>query len=664
MHSIRETTLDTKYRAGARAEIAAGLGIAALAASWYGAGLVLGLAALTVSIMAMFRPEAGGGLKRWHRVCVVTGLIAGLLAAVASAVVVSRVGAMAWQSWQRSKPSPEQRELVQQCEGLGSDACREVALATWAAGRQVDAEYLLAVLTRRFPRDQRLVFFRAACMRSRFQRNRAGLFFMWVVHLGAWTPEGLCARYVLRMDAGKNVDEHFGHLQSLVTRNADNPLLLWMLAVQCRTHDRVDLGIECYEQLLQMISPGPSLLHQTYANLLDEAGRYEEALKHRLMAVQMEPRGWTYYSLGNTYTYLERYDDAERAYEEGSRIAPASADVVASWGWSLWKQGRRDEAIDKYRRAVELDPDSAQHEQDLGRCLHAVGREIEAIDAYTRAISNGYRLAFTFVGNAYRDGRGRPQNYLEAMRTYLEGVKAGEPESYAAVGWMHYCGFGVPKDWTNAAAWYLQGANAGDMYGMQLYGYACHHGEGVPVNYTEAMKWYLAAAELGHSNAMANIGLLYQRGHGVPRDLDAAIAWYRRAAEAGHVWAMTRLGFIYSSLRNYAAAVEWYERAAMLDDAESQNSLAWIHATCVEAQMRNPTRAVEWAEKAVKSQPDNGSWLDTLAAAYARDGRFAHALDAQRKAIEVETRRDPHSPNLAPFRARLALYENGQLYEE
>src|SRR3989454_12317128 len=58
-----------------------------------------------------------------------------------------------------------------------SHAAYEEILAIWGDGRQAEAEALLDEAARKYPHDQPIAFFRAACVRSRFDvANAAPLF--------------------------------------------------------------------------------------------------------------------------------------------------------------------------------------------------------------------------------------------------------------------------------------------------------------------------------------------------------------------------------------------------------------------------------------------------------------------------------------------------------
>jgi len=95
--------------------------------------------------------------------------------------------------------------------------------------------------------------------------------------------------------------------------------------------------------------------------------------------------------------------------------------------------------------------------------------------------------------------------------------------------------------------------------------------------------------------------------------------------------------------------------------ASSQNELAWMLATSVDATVRDGRSAVEFAEKAVAAtQRKNTAILDTLAAAYAEAGQFERAATVQQEAIDLL----PDQNQKEDFASRLKLYETNTAYRE
>lgn len=94
------------------------------------------------------------------------------------------------------------------------------------------------------------------------------------------------------------------------------------------------------------------------------------------------------------------------------------------------------------------------------------------------------------------------------------------------------------------------------------------------------------------------------------------------------------------------------------------NNYAWILATAPPDQIRNPPEALRAATKAADLTEWKTSFiLDTVAAAYAANGKFDQAIDWERKAIALEpTIACDRSEASREMQIRLARCENGQPY--
>jgi tetratricopeptide (TPR) repeat protein len=113
---------------------------------------------------------------------------------------------------------------------------------------------------------------------------------------------------------------------------------------------------------------------------------------------------------------------------------------------------------------------------------------------------------------------------------------------------------------------------------------------------------------------------------------------------------------------------EWAEAAADLREAMQRNPklpnsyrhLAWLQATCPEAEYRDGNEAVANATRALElADWKRREWLDVLAAAHAEIGNFDEAVRWQRKCL------DQSSPETkAEQQARLELYEGRQPFRD
>lgn len=156
--------------------------------------------------------------------------------------------------------------------------------------------------------------------------------------------------------------------------------------------------------------------------------------------------------------------------------------------------------------------------------------------------------------------------------------------------------------------------------------------------------------------AFANRGLA-KRDKG---DVDGGIADLSRAIEINPKLAPAYVARGVAKLRagDAEAAIVDYTHAIEIDPklAAAYNSLAWALATALPPAVRDGRRAVETALKACElSEWKNPTYLDTLAASYARAGNFGDAVKWQHKALE-----SPRPTDAEAFAQHLRLYEEGK----
>jgi tetratricopeptide (TPR) repeat protein len=252
-----------------------------------------------------------------------------------------------------------------------------------------EAKKLFAARPDWFRDRQRSLFLLAACHRSRFDKEGAFPIFRTVYGIDSTTPSGLCAMRMIKLDykeltkrGRRYINNEFVEFEKLADANADDLIIRWMLAVECRTWDKNELGAKQYQKILETWKPGPVLVHQTYANLLDELKRYEESLAERRIALEMEPAGWSYDGMGNTLHLMSRFREAEEAHAKATELNPSSARHWSNWASTLHDEGQHDEAIEKCKRALELDPKSMSGMWIWAECLESQNKKAESLEKY------------------------------------------------------------------------------------------------------------------------------------------------------------------------------------------------------------------------------------------------------------------------------------------
>ena len=252
-------------------------------------------------------------------------------------------------------------------------------------------ERLLA-LAARYSDKQRLLFLLAACRRSRFDIEGAIPIFGLVYECGRETTAGKCALHVLHLDSGtyrqrdkKAIDSEFADFGRLADANPEDTIVRWMVAVQCRSWNRNEEGVEHYRKILQKWNPGPVLVHQTYANLLDQVKQFDEALIERRKAVEMEPAGWSYDGMANTLHNMGRLKEATEAHIRAVRLNPTRSSYWSNWASTLFSEGNYAEAIAMSKRAIELNTQDRLAWKIWGKSLTWQGHVIDAAFKYKEA---------------------------------------------------------------------------------------------------------------------------------------------------------------------------------------------------------------------------------------------------------------------------------------
>jgi tetratricopeptide (TPR) repeat protein len=141
---------------------------------------------------------------------------------------------------------------------------------------------------------------------------------------------------------------------------------------------------------------------------------------------------------------------------------------------------------------------------------------------------------------------------------------------------------------------------------------------------------------------------------------DQAMTDLARALEldAGCIAAYGEQALVHEAAGRYEDSIRAVKQLLKLDPQhpDGLNHLAWIHATCPVAGLRNGELALKLATRACKlSDGEHWAHLDTLAAAYAQQGDFERAGKWLAKAIKKAP-----DEERGELRSRLKLYESGK----
>lgn len=179
--------------------------------------------------------------------------------------------------------------------------------------------------------------------------------------------------------------------------------------------------------------------------------------------------------------------------------------------------------------------------------------------------------------------------------------------------------------------------------------------------FKEALPNYVAAMKLrpGQAGLMFSSGVCYS----ALQRYDAAIEMYNAVLDANpqHAGALNERGLAWQRKSDFLKAIASFTAAAEADPShyEAMNNLAWLLANCKQKELRSSARAVETATRACKVTGfQNWYCLGTLAASYARDGKFKQAIATQKKALQFMPS-GVSSVDRADYQKRLKIYQAG-----
>jgi cytochrome c-type biogenesis protein CcmH/NrfG len=129
-----------------------------------------------------------------------------------------------------------------------------------------------------------------------------------------------------------------------------------------------------------------------------------------------------------------RWAEAETAFQEAIRLAPASAAAYFGLGNTQWGQRRPADAQAAFREAIRLAPEHPEPRCGLGNALRDAGQPIEAEAAYREAIQLApeHAIAHYGLGSALRD----QHRFCEAEVAFKESIRLApeRPHAYRGLG--------------------------------------------------------------------------------------------------------------------------------------------------------------------------------------------------------------------------------------
>ena len=211
----------------------------------------------------------------------------------------------------------------------------------------------------------------------------------WLSHQG-WSPVALSLALagvlgVITWNQSHQYADALTLYRSVLQRNPSSWLAHTNLGALLRPSAPEEALVHLTEAV--RLKPDSDVGHYNLANLLQQTGRFDEALREYRRTIQLSPgMALAHYNLGNTLLQMGRLTEAEAAYNDALRVAPDLALAQSGLCRVLQMRGRPDDALRACETAVRLQPDLAVIHYDFAGVLQGQGRLEEAAAEYKAAL--------------------------------------------------------------------------------------------------------------------------------------------------------------------------------------------------------------------------------------------------------------------------------------
>lgn len=346
------------------------------------------------------------------------------------------------------------------------------------------------------------------------------------------------------------------------------------------------------------------------ANLAMSQGHKEEATSWLEKAANLRPNEIPpQLQLGMQYLRTGDKDKASKLAQSLVIAHPTSPEVLDFMAQSQLANNDKAGALETYRKLAGVQPNSALAQYRIATVQMAMHDEAGSVDSLKRALS-------------------LKPDYLDAQLA-LAAVDARKGNAAGALDIAHQIQKQQPKSPVGYAL-------EGDVQMMQK-------------KPAQAVQPYDQALKLSNSGMMAVKVAEALDASGRGKDADARIAdWLKAHPQDNGV----RLQYATSKMakHDYKAAIAGFEDILKQDP----NNVAALNNMALACQQAHDSRAMEYAEKALKLAPDNPAVLDTAGSILVANGDTARGLGYLQKAAAAA----PNSPNIR-YNLAVALAKNG-----
>ncbi len=416
----------------------------------------------------------------------------------------------------------------------------------------------------------------------------------------------------LLLDEGKSVDA-VALLEGMTSR-APSPVLLDLLGDAYTQTKDLDKAEQAYRKASELDPSELSHLRGLGQTLMAEE-KYADALVVYQKLIDLMPdEGDNYLRIAQIYRELHQLDKAEESLLKARQYEPGSLEVMYNEAMLYQAQGRYDDAI-----------------RVLADAVTGVKGQSPVLPSRRRSLA----ILYQQLGSVYQ----QKQNYAAAIYTYEELAHLGDEEDRRArlmIISAYRDARDLPKALQAGKEAIAKYPNDGAIKTRE----ALLIGENGQVD--EAVK--LLKSQMsggGDRETYLNIAQVYERAK---RYKDAEAALHAAEILPGQprenetVWLL--LGAVYEKQKLYDRAEEQFKK--VLDINPSQAIALNYYGYMLGDLGQRLDEAEALVQRALKEEPFNGAYLDSLGWIYYKENKLGDAETTLRKAVE----RESHDPEI------------------
>jgi tetratricopeptide (TPR) repeat protein len=461
---------------------------------------------------------------------------------------------------------------------------------------------------------------------------------------------------------------------------SDTESALW-LARLYRFKNEHGKAEEVLQSILQRDPENGPALEQISQLLLDE-GRATEAIALLEKAASGSMAPGILDLLGDAYSQTKDYPKSEEAYRKAVTAEPEEASHRRGLAQALLSQNKYEEAATQYKKLTEIDPDTAENYLRLSQVYRhlnkldeaeralliakqrspgnleviyneallyeAEGRYNDAAHLLADAIAglktqpqgqsgpNALAVLYEQLGRVYRES----ENYAAAVRIFEDMQKLG-PEQQQRGELLLIETYRASREIDKAIAEAKKAVAATPEDRELQTTYAMLLGEKGQTDDAAKVLRGLLRNTGDDQEIFLDLAQVEERGRrydAAERAATTAIQMARQPGEKSTAEFM--LGAIYERQKKYDEAEEQF-RKVLESDPHNAAALNYYGYMLADRGVRLE-EATSLIQRAVKEEPANGAYLDSLGWAYFKQSRFGEAEECLRKAVE----RASHDPTI------------------